>query len=168
MNGRATSRMSIFRNRRTMPNPILGKRPISDFLRLHRRKSVPTPPSEVGPDSTVGNTNKSSYWAEGDQVGSKGGGGGPPRAAETATGAKPEGRRGPPADQLGTRGAGDRLSGRGRPDAVDAAAARIRMVEQIVASITGSGRTRSEALAHLAKIGQIELDAGWVYRLGYR
>lgn len=54
------------------------------------------------------------------------------------------------------------------PDAVDAAAARIRMVEQIVASITGSGRTRSEALAHLAKIGQIELDAGWVYRLGYR
>ena len=43
---------------------------------------------------------------------------------------------------------------------MDAAASRIRLVEQIVASHIWSGGTRAEALAHLAKIGQIELDAG--------
>ena len=116
----------------------------------------PSPGAEPVTESGVGTTNKST--GQGKDI----------RERARADGTEPDASRGPPTDQRQPEGRVIAFPGRPSPDAVDAAVSRIRLVEQIVASHIWSGGTRAEALAHLAKIGQIELDAGWVYRLGYR
>jgi hypothetical protein len=115
----------------------------------------PTPPSEVDADSAIGNTNKSPLrlgYSSGEMQRSA--------CADAAAGEVPAG------DPLLAEAQVIAFPVRPPMDAQAAAVRRIHFVEfDLLRNYIG---TRSEALAHFARLGMIALDSEWAFHPGYR